>query len=337
MRWPRRSSTAACRRTVCRTSASRGNYSRARSRRRVASGFRRCTPFAERLLRIFPFEANVPAHFKVHRRARDAKLMCARRAMRRLPVSALRRDAGKRSELVAREAGAFKFDELLRPKRWVTPKRLTRSPKAQAYGAALRTRWVCRPADGSGGRSRDARRRSARQRREVWAKALETGTRNDRNFAARLRAADDDDGSLAARVQSLLEAFFTDGGEGDPRLGTKGCLAKAPRENLPPLEAELRGEQDRLASLRERRLAADVLERSEALFVVGKAILTAFARRKAERGALDFDDQIARRAGAGHAIERRLGAAQARLRARSPVCSTKPRTLRRRNGAFSLR
>ncbi len=93
----------------------------------------------------------------------------------------------------------------------------------------------------------------------------------------------------------MLAAFFTDGGEGGPRLGTKGCLAgRAPRENLASLEAELRGEQERLASLRERRLATQVLERSEALFVVGKAILTAFAQRKAERGALDFDDQIAR-------------------------------------------
>ena len=26
--------------------------------------------FSERLLRLFPFEANVPAHFKVHRRTR---------------------------------------------------------------------------------------------------------------------------------------------------------------------------------------------------------------------------------------------------------------------------
>ena len=46
--------------------------------------------------------------------------------------------------------------------------------------------------------------------------------------------------------------------------------------------------------LREKRRAALTLERSGALFVVAKSILTTFARMKAERSALDFDDQIAR-------------------------------------------
>ena len=46
--------------------------------------------------------------------------------------------------------------------------------------------------------------------------------------------------------------------------------------------------------MRERRRAALTLERSAALFVVVRSILAAFARMKAERGALDFNDQIAR-------------------------------------------
>ena len=46
--------------------------------------------------------------------------------------------------------------------------------------------------------------------------------------------------------------------------------------------------------MRERRRAALTLERSAALFVVARSILAAFARMKAERGALDFNDQIAR-------------------------------------------
>ena len=56
----------------------------------------------------------------------------------------------------------------------------------------------------------------------------------------------------------------------------------------------MRREQDRLLPLRQRRRAALTLERSAALFVVAKSILTAFARTKAERGALDFNDQIVR-------------------------------------------
>ena len=60
------------------------------------------------------------------------------------------------------------------------------------------------------------------------------------------------------------------------------------------LEDDLRREQDRLIDLRERRRAALALERSGALFVVATAILSTYARMKAERGALDFDDLIAR-------------------------------------------
>ena len=46
--------------------------------------------------------------------------------------------------------------------------------------------------------------------------------------------------------------------------------------------------------MRERRRGAMALERSGALFVVATAILSTYARMKAERGALDFDDLIAR-------------------------------------------
>ena len=49
-----------------------------------------------------------------------------------------------------------------------------------------------------------------------------------------------------------------------------------------------------MIGLRDRRRAALVVERTEALFVVAKAILAAFARLKAHRGELDFADQVAR-------------------------------------------
>ena len=96
------------------------------------------------------------------------------------------------------------------------------------------------------------------------------------------------------------------------------------REKSPTLEDDLRREQDRLLDLRERWRAALALERSGALFVVATAILSTYARMKAERGALDFDDLIAPRARASHPVERRLGAAQARLRSRSPASRRSP-------------
>ncbi len=134
-----------------------------------------------------------------------------------------------------------------------------------------------------------------RMRRERWAQALEAGKKQDQKIAENLRAANED-GARQARVQALLEAFFKEDGEGGPHggRGRPGLTTKKLREEFPALEDDLRREQDRLLPLRQRRRAALTLERSAALFVVARSILAAFARMKAERGALDFNDQIAR-------------------------------------------
>ena len=49
-----------------------------------------------------------------------------------------------------------------------------------------------------------------------------------------------------------------------------------------------------MIALREKRRAAQTVERSAALFAVAKRIRSTFAEAKAERGALDFADQVAR-------------------------------------------
>ena len=85
-----------------------------------------------------------------------------------------------------------------------------------------------------------------------------------------LRSADQDS-ARQARVQALLDAFFKDGGEGEPRGGENGPVAtKDLAKENPALEDDLRREQDRLLPLRQRRRAALTLERSAALFVVVK-------------------------------------------------------------------
>src|SRR5277367_6011526 len=112
----------------------------------------------------------------------------------------------------------------------------------------------------------------------------------------------DDDVAREARIRTLLEAFFIDGGDGKSRGEKTGHLtANHMSERFPALEDELRREQDRLIVLRERRRAALTLERSAALFAVARAILASYARMKAERGVLDFNDQISR------SEERRVG------------------------------
>ena len=249
--------------------------------------------FAERLLRLFPFEANVPAHFSVLDESESKRLLTEARnaALTELGASSEGKSA---LDLVALEAGATRFDELL-------AEALSRAESfgahddARAYAGALRAPLGLAPgvtvakveAEMLGGEVE-------RMRRESWARALETGKKQDRALADCLRAANGG-GASAARVQALLQPFFKENGEGEPLgEGNGGLTTKALRTEFPELESDLRREQTRLDVLRERRRAALTLERSAALFMVARKILAVFARMKAERGALDFSDQIAR-------------------------------------------
>jgi ATP-dependent helicase/nuclease subunit A len=249
--------------------------------------------FAERLLRLFPFEANVPAHFSVLDESESKRLLTEARnaALTELGASSEGKSA---LDLVALEAGATRFDELL-------AETLSRAESfgahddVRAYAGALRAPLGLAPgvtvarveAEMLGGEVE-------RMRRESWARALETGKKQDRALADCLRAANGG-GASAARVQALLQPFFKENGEGEPLgEGNGGLTTKALRTKFPGLESDLRREQTRLDVLRERRRAALTLERSAALFTVARKILAVFARMKAERGALDFSDQIAR-------------------------------------------
>ena len=248
--------------------------------------------FAERLLRLFPFEANVPAHFNVLDESNSKRLLLEARDAALVELGASSECAAA-LDLVARESGAAKFDELL-------IEALSRAEifgahnDALSYADALRAPLGLAPGvmiasvedEMLGG---DV----GRMRRERWAQALEAGTKQDRALAASLRAASED-GASHARIQPLLEAFFQKDGEGGRHGGENGGLTtKNLREKFPALEDDLRCEQERLGVLRQRRRAALTLERSAALFVIARSILTTFARMKADRGALDFNDQIA--------------------------------------------
>ena len=115
--------------------------------------------FAERLLRLFPFEANVPAHFKVIDE-RESKLMLIEARDAALAALNAAPEERRALDLVAREAGAHAFDDLLK-------EALGRS---EAFTRLRRPGGLCRRArpparacarrDGHRRRNRDARRRS---------------------------------------------------------------------------------------------------------------------------------------------------------------------------------
>jgi ATP-dependent helicase/nuclease subunit A len=249
--------------------------------------------FAERLLRLFPFEANVPAHFKVLDDSDSKRLLLEARDAALVALGASSESAAA-FDLVARESGPTTFDALL-TEALGCAEIFGAHDDVLRYADALRAHLGLAPGvtiasiedEMLGGDF-------GRVRRAGWAETLDGGKKHDQNIAENLRSAAQD-GVRRARVQALLDAFFKDGGEGEPRGGENGPVAtKDLAREAPALEDDLRREQSRLLSLRERRRAALTLERSAALFVVARSILGTFARMKAERGALDFNDQIAR-------------------------------------------
>ena len=249
--------------------------------------------FCERLLRLFPFEANVPAHFKVIDE-RESKTLMAEARLRAIGGARPGSAEAHALELTAREAGSFRFSTVLAEALPLT-ETFEAFENAHAYGAALRRRL--RLETGESVATVQAEMLGGdvgRRRRRAWAEALETGSPRDRVLAAKVREADGD-AEPSARVEALLNVFFTEGGEGKPAGGASASLITKPtRTAYPALDADLQREQTRLDGLRAKLRSLRTLERSEALFIVGKETLEAFRAIKADRGVLDFADQTAR-------------------------------------------
>ena len=248
--------------------------------------------FCERLLRIFPFEANVPAHFKVMDERETKALMAESRSRTLAAISPGSMEA-QALEFAAREAGAFRFPALLAEAQ-AFAETFAAFEDARSYRAALA------PALGLlNGETRESVEFEmlggdvGQARRRAWALALDSGSDKDRTLAGRLRAVDAPV-ATEARVENLFVAFFTEGGEGKPTGGEKAALiTKSLGKAHPKLELDLQREQARLGALRNAWRAARTVERSEALFAVARASLDTFAAIKAERGVLDFADQTA--------------------------------------------
>jgi len=244
--------------------------------------------FCERLLHLFPFEANVPASFSVADDREAGTLIADARARAFAEdLSASEREA--EVARVAREAGAEGFEALL-------AETLSRRAEfeaigdAKAYAAALR-RALDLGADETSAAIK-AQMLALTSQWVEWIGILAQGGKTERDLAGRLRgalAAGDEDSRLAA----YLDAFFTK--DGKPRGGEKQRLVTdALAKRLPSLSQRLAAEQGRLIGLRERLRSAEALERSVALFRVAEATIKHYAALKGARGLLDYDDLIAR-------------------------------------------
>jgi ATP-dependent helicase/nuclease subunit A len=248
--------------------------------------------FCERLLHLFPFEANVPSRFEVADDLRQAELL--RRARREVLAEA---NSGKGAlgaalQCVIDECGPNAFEDLIK--------------EAMRHGAISRARWRQEPAEflrrslglAEGREIRAVEREMAEEgiapvRWSVIAAILDQGKKPDQDRAREFRQAFSasrsapSDGTVATCLDSYLAIFFTT--EGTPRVSlVTNDLARA----HPEIEAELRAEQLRLDGLRAERRAAATFDRTRALIEVASAIFKRYGEEKAARGILDFDDLI---------------------------------------------
>jgi len=249
--------------------------------------------FCERLLHLFPFEANVPSRFEVPDDLHQAELL---HRARRVVLAEANSNKGSLSAAVQRiiEECGPDFEGLIE--------------EAMQHGSILRVRWPHEPIE--------ILRRSlgltegrdiARIEREMvedgiapgrWddlAVLLDQGSPNDQKKAALFRqaalsyASSRSEGEVAECIDCYLAIFFTDNGKGSKTqtLLTKGLLQK-----YPDVGSDLCNEQERLDALRAERKAAATLDRTRALIEVASTIFKRYCEEKAARGVLDFDDLI---------------------------------------------
>ena len=260
--------------------------------------------FCERLLHLFPFEANVPARFAVADELRTGELMAA--AKRDVIAEAQRSADGRGAALalVADLAGAFGIDRLIAEAMALCV--AARDGKAQA--TLLQRLGGGRYPDAESVRRAMLHEGLAPARWAVLADRLAAGSKTDHDQAARLRRAAEAlaaGAGSAALVELYAPVFFkTDGGE-------RGSLVTARTAKASPgLKEELTAEQQRLVALRGELKIAETAERTAALLALVEATAERYARAKAAGGLLDFDDlidrtlQLLRRSDAGWVLHK---------------------------------
>jgi ATP-dependent helicase/nuclease subunit A len=241
--------------------------------------------FCERVLHLFPFEANVPAGF----RPLDEREAAALREAAHAEVFASS-DPGLARPVarVAAEVGAHGFDRLIGETARLG-ETLTVHGSPDAFAQKLAARLGLAPGEDEASVARAMREGGGGPAAwKAWAKALQSGTTTDQKTAALLTAAAvTPDPEMALGV--YLQAFLTK--EMTPRktLATKGTT-----ERFSDVVEALYAERDRLVALLDKRRAAAAVSRSRDLALLSRACEDAYIRAKAARSALDFDDLIAK-------------------------------------------
>ncbi|WP_019906932.1 double-strand break repair helicase AddA [Methylobacterium sp. 77] len=238
----------------------------------------------ERLLHMFPFEANVPARFQVldENQASD---MFAAETDRVLAVAMTARNPELRAawDRVGPEATGETLRSVLRAAMRARSL-FDGSDGLAAPVAALSTALGLRTAD----TVEAIVERMLTGGLDGWSELsqrLRTGKATDEGLADRLVAAEAAT-DPTDKLDLYRSVFFTEKGtpKADKSLGTKDVPGE--------VKEALLAERDRLDPLFDTLRAARALERTQALFVIAMEIHRRVERQKTRLGALDFDDLI---------------------------------------------
>ena len=243
--------------------------------------------FCERLLHLFPFEANVPARFEVADDIRTLEMMSL---AKRAAVDAAQREggeAGANLALIAEVAGASGLDALLADAMPLRKAARRGDDRQATLAARLGAGNLIDVATVHGLMINDG---MAPSEWPALADIFAQGSVRDREAAEALRKAT---ATLSAGlpradvVDHYLEVFFTQAMAERAVLMTKKLAAL-----YPDVATRLGLEQARLADLRGKLKVAETIERTGALVAIADEIIEAYDRAKAARGLLDFDDLI---------------------------------------------
>ncbi len=250
--------------------------------------------FCERLLQLFPFEANVAARFEVLDDAARALLEAgARQGLLTAAATGDEAELATALDAVTELCGETKLEELLRE--------------------AMRLKPLLRRIGGNPDERDEAERLIAAalglkpgETVETIDAVLERDALTDDETDEAIRVLTAAGGTTnTGRAEALAEArlargsahwrsryeriFLTEKGtpSSDKLFFTGDARKAAVRERAVR-------ERDRVAELHQRRRAAEAVRRTRALLVVADFVLSRYESAKAARGALDFDDLIER-------------------------------------------
>jgi ATP-dependent helicase/nuclease subunit A len=247
--------------------------------------------FCERLLHVFPFEANVPARFEVLEDLRQAALLEQARIEILAEAGQDQHRLGAYLEQLAAETSDTGFEDIIRE----ATRHASRFRKLSLpdYETKLRRVLHLHASDSTTSITDQMIEGGIHPSR--WngiANLLDQSAKvTDQDQAARFREALNarDLGQADVCLQFYLQIFFTEKGSGTPlKTLLTAPLAKA----HPDLLMDLQEEQRRLELLRDRLKAIAAAERTLALLSIAQEIFKRYEHFKAARGLLDFSDLI---------------------------------------------